>query len=112
MSHYTDISTLVKTKLPNFGYQLQLASGKVEAEIKTKEQIKQFLNALYGGAGPNGEVGFNVKEGTKFENLGKLGRTKLMGDEMLEFYTEEYARNGMGGTREYPALFVHGTNLV
>ena len=86
------------SKLPNFGYQLQLASGAVEEHIKTTAQIKQFLNGLYGGKGPNGEVGFDVRKGVLFENLPILRKTPLLDEEVLEYYAEEYCRNGMGGT--------------
>lgn len=64
---FTPLETLVQTKLPNFGYQIQLASGEVEKKIQSKEEIKQFLNALYGGQGPNGEVGFDIHKGLLFE---------------------------------------------
>ena len=87
------------SKLPNFGYQLQLASGAVEEHIKTKVQIKQFLNGLYGGKGPNGEVGFDVRKGVLFENLPILRKSALLDEEVLECYAEEYYRNGIGGTR-------------
>lgn len=86
--------------LPNFTYQLQLASGAVESHIKTKPQIKQFLNGMYGGTGPNGEKGFDVRKGVLFENLGVLRKTPLLGEEELEVYTEEFSRNGMGGGGE------------
>ena len=92
---------MVKTKLPNFGYQLQLASGAVEEHIQSKEEIKQFLNAVYGGRGPNGEVGVKVTKGIMFENLEKLGMTKLMSEEMLEYYTEQYVKSGMHGPCQY-----------
>lgn len=90
--------------LPNFGYQLHLASGEIERSIQSKEKIKQLLNGLYGGKGPNGEVGLSVREGVRLGDLGKLGRTRLMNEEMLEFYTGEYARNGMHGTREWSSF--------
>ena len=89
---------MVETSLPQFRYQIQLASGKVEERIQSKEQVKTFLNALYGGKGPNGEIGFDVRKGALFYNLPKLKNTSLMSEEMLDFYAEQYARKGMHGT--------------
>ena len=75
---YISLEDLVKTVLPNFGYQLQLGSGVVEKAISTKEEIRQFLNSLYGGRGAQGEVGFDVVQGANFENLPKLDPTPLL----------------------------------
>lgn len=94
------IENIVKTRLPNFGYQLQLASGAVEKHIQTKEDIKKFLNAIYGGRGLNGELGFDVEGGAIFRNLDNLEMTKWLSEEMLSYYADQYAKNGMHGTRE------------
>ena len=95
-THYS-LELIVKNKLPNFAYQLQLAGPDVEETIQGKDKIRQFLNAAYGGTGPNGEQGFNVYEGIVFENLPKLNRTPLMSAEELEDYTVEFARHGLHG---------------
>lgn len=100
-STYIPIEEIVETKWPNFRYQIHLASGEVEEHIQTKDEIKQFLNACYGGRGPNGESGFEMTSGTNFENLDKLGKTKLLNAETLEYYAEQYSRNGMHGTCEF-----------
>ena len=96
--NFVPLETAVNAKLPNFRYQIQLGSGIVEERIKSKAQIKDFLNALYGGKGPNGEYGFDTTNGVLFENLDKLGKTRLLSDDMLEYYAEQYVRNGMHGT--------------
>lgn len=85
--------------MPFWGYQLQLASGEIEKQIRSKEQIKQFLNAVYGGRGPNCEVGFDVRKGCSFENLSVLGKTKFLDERTLDYYAEQYARNGMHQTQ-------------
>ncbi|MCJ1478183.1 hypothetical protein MMC13_006859 [Lambiella insularis] len=95
---YVTLQDAVRTVLPNFGYQLQLGSGEVEKVLDTKQQIRLFLNALYGGRGPNGEVGFSPETGIIFENLSKLGPSPLLSEQELTYYVEEYARNGMRGT--------------
>ena len=76
------LEELVKTRLPNFTYQLQLASGEIEKHIQSKEEIKQFLNALYGGRGPNGEVGFIPEQGVLLENLPKLKPGRLLSEKV------------------------------
>lgn len=72
------LEELVKTRLPNFRYQLQLASGDIEKVITSRDQLRQFLNALYGGRGPNGEVGFLPQEGLLVENLPRLGPSRVI----------------------------------
>ncbi|KAL6717018.1 hypothetical protein ACLMJK_004932 [Lecanora helva] len=102
---FTPLKEMVKTRVPNFGYQIQLASGKVEEHIKSKEEIKRFLNALYGGKGPNGEQGFEVTKGVLFENLDKLRPTRLMSEEVLDYYAEQLRRKEIG----VPVLFIQAT---
>ena len=92
-----DLETMVKTVLPNFAYQLRLASGEVEERITTRAQIREFLNVIYGGRGKNGEVGFDVRKGPIYENLALAEPSPLVSAEMLDFYADEYARNGMHG---------------
>ncbi|KAI9773567.1 MAG: hypothetical protein M1840_006841 [Geoglossum simile] len=94
---YTPLETVVKEWIPNFAYQLQLRGPDVEANITTKQQIKQFLNAMYGGRGPNGEVGFSAMEGVLFQNLPILGPTPLLSAKELDYYVDEYARHGLHG---------------
>ncbi|KAI9713633.1 MAG: hypothetical protein M1812_006605 [Candelaria pacifica] len=95
---YTPLTHLVNTKLPNFRYQVQLGGKEVEDRLKTREDLKQFLNGVYGGQGPKGEVGFNTESGVLLDNLPKLGLTKLLSDRELDYYADEYARHGIHGT--------------
>ena len=84
--------------LPNFTYQVHFAGPEVEAVLGSNPQkIRQFLNTLYGGRGPNGESAFNVKKGVIFENLDKIGSNPFMDKETIDFYVNEYARHGMHG---------------
>lgn len=95
---FTPLDKLVKAVLPNFAYQLQLASGEVEKRIQTREQIRQFLNGMYGGKGPNGEMGFATNPGILFDNLPKLEPSRLLSEEELDHYADCYARNGLHST--------------
>lgn len=92
---FKPLEELVKTRLPNFTYQLQLGSGEIEKHISSKEQIKQFLNGLYGGRGPNGEVGFVPEQGVLLQNLPKLNPTPLLSEKVGHFAVDdEYSSNG------------------
>ena len=98
---YTSLEDRIKSgQLPNFGYQLQFANDKLEDKVTSREQIKQLLNAMYGGWSPNKERGFDVRHGIHLENLPRLGHTKLVDKKTLDYYANEYARNGMHGPCE------------
>ncbi|KAF1812511.1 alpha/beta-hydrolase [Eremomyces bilateralis CBS 781.70] len=87
----------VKGPLPQFGYQLHLASGEIEKNINTPEGIRQFLNGMYGARGPNRESTFDPVTGVSFENLPKVGKTKLLTDREMDYYTQEYSKHGLNG---------------
>ncbi|KAL9001569.1 MAG: hypothetical protein Q9169_000144 [Polycauliona sp. 2 TL-2023] len=104
---YTSLEDMIKSgKVPNFGYQLQLASGQLEEAIRSKAQIQQLLNGLYGGLTSEGLPGFDVKTGVHLDRLHQLKPTKMMNERLLEHYTEQYARNGIHGTcKQTRAIF-------
>ncbi|KAF2634599.1 alpha/beta-hydrolase [Massarina eburnea CBS 473.64] len=95
---YISTEDLVKGPLPQFGYQLQLASGEVEKSINDEQSIRQFLKGLYGGKGPNGEAAITPERGIQFENLPVLGDSKLLNGKMLDYYVQEYNRHGIHST--------------
>lgn len=82
MPQYISHEDVVRTRLPNFAYQLQFKSGEVEKAVKTKEEIKQFLLALYGGRTEDGQWGFSTEKGILFDRLGKLSLSRLVEDEV------------------------------
>ncbi|KAK3175486.1 hypothetical protein K4F52_010227 [Lecanicillium sp. MT-2017a] len=77
-------------KLKNFTYQLQLAGPEVQSKLQGEEKVRQFLNGMYGGSGPNGERAFKATEGVQFHNLDKLRQSPLVSKEELDYYTEQY----------------------
>ncbi|KAK3942962.1 alpha/beta-hydrolase [Diplogelasinospora grovesii] len=83
--------------LPNFKYQLQLGGPDVQREIVGKEKLRQLLNGIYGGRGPNREPAFSTEKGVLFENLDKIGQSPLLTPEETSFYVQEYERHGMRG---------------
>ncbi|KAL9049791.1 MAG: hypothetical protein Q9206_005356 [Seirophora lacunosa] len=108
---FTPLEVIVKSgRLPNFGYQLQLASGQLEDTIQSKEQIRQLLNALFGGRTSTGEPGFDVEHGIHLDRLHRLEDATLVGEEMLDYYANQYALNETGTVRVW-ALTPHGIRL-
>lgn len=79
---YFSTEDLVKGPLPQFGYQLHLASGEVEPKINTRELLRKFLNGIYGGKGPNGEVVFSPFDGVKFDALPNIGQSPLLSEKV------------------------------
>ncbi|KAF2735951.1 alpha/beta-hydrolase [Polyplosphaeria fusca] len=95
---YVSLEDLVAGFLPQFQYQIHLASGEVEKSVNSEATIRQFLKGLYGGRGPNGEAAFEPEKGVLAENLPKIGESKLMNGKVLDYYVREYSRNGIHST--------------
>lgn len=110
---FTPLEDIIKSgKLPNFGYQLQLASGQLEGAIQSRDQIRLLLNSIYGGRTSSGEPGVDVKNGVYLDRLPQLQDTPLVSKEMLDYYADEYARNGIHGTRKSIDSIVGGAALI
>ncbi|KAK8212116.1 epoxide hydrolase-like protein [Phyllosticta capitalensis] len=93
---YMSIEDVVNGPLPQFRYQLQLAAGDAEV-LTTKEELRNFMKFVSGGRGPNGEYGFHPLKGIILENLPKLERGPFMTEKELDFYAEQYSKNGLNG---------------
>lgn len=87
----------LKKRMPQFGYQEHLAGPDVEAAVKTPEQIRHFLNAVYGGRAPSRKPGIHPVHGVNLAELSTYGKTKLMSDREMDYYVQEYSRTGMHG---------------
>ncbi|TVY81704.1 Bifunctional epoxide hydrolase [Lachnellula suecica] len=83
--------------LPNFKYQIQLASSDVENFVVGEERIGQFLNGMYGGRTPSKGATFDVTHGCYLERLEAVGPSPILDKEELEFYVKRYAIHGMHG---------------
>ena len=81
---YLSLEDLVRGPLPQFGYQIHLASGEVEKSVNDEQSIRQFLKALYGAKGPKGEVGFDPSSGVLVENLSILGDSRVLNGEVWD----------------------------
>ncbi|KAL0932004.1 uncharacterized protein CTRU02_212957 [Colletotrichum truncatum] len=97
-THWFDLADLIAAgKFQNFKYQLQLRGPEVESRLTKAEDIRQFLQGIYGGRGSEGELAFTTDRGVVFENLGKIGPSPLLNDAEIEYYTENFAKSGLCG---------------
>ena len=79
----------MKGPLPQFGYQMQFAGLELETAIKSKRDMRNLLNGIYGGKGTNGEAALNPFKGVEFENLDKLQMTPLLSEEVIKNFVIE-----------------------
>ena len=111
---YLSLEDFVATIAPHFAYQLQFRSGELENAIRSEEDIKKFLSALYGGRTEDREVGFDAQVGVLLETLSRLRPSRLLNEEVcqsiyvsrincadsnqeLDYYAKEFSRNGLNG---------------
>ncbi|KAA8648145.1 hypothetical protein EYZ11_002689 [Aspergillus tanneri] len=94
---YFSIEEMVQKVAPHFAYQLQLSSGELEAPTRTKEGIKKFLSALYGGRTAEREVAWDAELGILLDKMERILPSKLLSEEELEYYATEFARHGLRG---------------
>ena len=85
--------------IPTIRYQVQFGSeeGLIESYTKDKTGIRNYLNAMYFGRSPKGELAMTPVEGYNAELAPILERSPLVSEEELEYYTAEYARKGLRG---------------
>lgn len=80
--------------LTHFGYQLQLKGPEVEEGIQGPEKVRQFLNSMYGGKTPSGELAFSTETGVLFDKLPETKKTLLLSEQELDYYVEQYCSQG------------------
>jgi hypothetical protein len=79
---FTSLDDVVANLFPHWGYQLQFRSGEVEKVVHKKEDIKQFLLALYGGKTSAGEWGFDPRKGIALDKLGQFQPSRILNGEV------------------------------
>ncbi|KIV80109.1 hypothetical protein PV11_07631 [Exophiala sideris] len=94
---YEPLGILVQSRLPNFAYQQHFASGEIEATVSSKSEIRQFLDNLYGARTPEGQVAFTAETGVDLAAQPRVGKNRLLTDEEMDYYVDEYARHGLNG---------------
>jgi pimeloyl-ACP methyl ester carboxylesterase len=84
----------VRTRLPNFAYQLQFAGPDVEQNVQGPEKIRQALIAITGGKNHNGERANDFTTGgMDFKKLEGMTKSPVMSDEELDHYVDEYMKH-------------------
>ncbi|KAF6820988.1 hypothetical protein CSOJ01_00423 [Colletotrichum sojae] len=97
-TYWFDLADLIAAgKFHNFKYQLQLRGEEVPERLTKPEDIRQFLQGIYGGHGQNGELVFNTDQGVIWENIGKIGPTPLLDDDEIAYYADNFAKGGLRG---------------
>ena len=81
---FLSIEQIVEKHLPQFRYQIQLASGEVEKMVNSKETMYNFFKGMYGAKGPNGEQAFDVLKGVLSKNFSKLGPCSLLSPKVCD----------------------------
>ncbi|KAF2751383.1 alpha/beta-hydrolase [Sporormia fimetaria CBS 119925] len=94
---YISLEQLADGPLPQFRYQIHLASGEVEKIVNDEQKIRQFLKGMYGAKGPNGEEAFDPCKGVIPENLPLIGESRILNGKVLDYYVREYSRHGVFG---------------
>ncbi|KAL4976838.1 Alpha/Beta hydrolase protein [Aspergillus desertorum] len=94
---YMTLEDMVSKVAPHFGYQLHFISGEIEQAVKSKEEHKQFLIALYGGKTQEKESAFDVHKGVDLEKMRRVRMSGLLEEEEVEYYAWEIARHGLRG---------------
>ncbi len=89
----------VVRRLPNFGYQAQFDGTEVDEGVVGREKIRAFLSIMFGARRRDGQVVFDVAKGVRVDKLEpkEIGETPLLSREEMEFYVDEYVRNGIRG---------------
>lgn len=105
------LEEMVRTVAPHFRYQIQFASGDLEKVIRSKAELKQLLCALYGGRTPQGEFGFDAEKGVLLDKVPYLKPSRLLSEEELEYYADEFARNGIHGPCMFDSRFFYAVRI-
>ncbi|RDW79175.1 alpha/beta fold hydrolase [Aspergillus mulundensis] len=94
---YMTLEDMVAKVAPHFAYQLHFVSGKIEQAVKSKDENKQFLIALYGGRTQEKEFAFDPHKGVNLGLLPRLKKTWVIEEDEMEYYAWEFARHGLRG---------------
>ena len=77
---WEEFETMVQSK-PNFQYHRRLGSSEFEAGLDSKPSIRRFFDAVYGGSGPDGEMGFSTSRALT-ENRAILSKGTQLSDKV------------------------------
>ncbi|KAI5195463.1 hypothetical protein E4T38_09046 [Aureobasidium subglaciale] len=94
---FISLKQMVDGPLPQFGYQIQLSEPGLENDLKAYDQIRRFLQAVYGGRSERGRSCFRPDIGLDFEAMKTIGTAPSLSGQELNHYTSEYMRHGLHG---------------
>ena len=69
---------IVSAGVPQFRYQLQLASGEIEAGVQTPDEIRGFLNGMYAGRTQSKHPFLRPETGINLSLLKDVGPSPLL----------------------------------
>lgn len=91
---WTSLEEIVRTRLPNFAYQLQFAGPDVEQHVQGPEKIGQTIVAITGGKNTRGErANDTTTGGLDFKKLEGMNESPFMSKEELDYYVSEYMKH-------------------
>lgn len=97
-AEWVDLAVLIENgTFPTLGYQLQWRDVSFDRNFTTQEQIRQLLNAGFGGLTPEGLPGWSEKFGLLYDRLPRLGPNPLVTGAELDFYVEKIHQKGIRG---------------
>jgi len=81
--------------LPNFGYQLQFAGDEVENGVKSAEDVRKFLNGMYGWGGKEGVRLMAVEKGFDISRMKQVdvGTSPIVTENEMDHYVSEYMKH-------------------
>lgn len=71
--------------------------GVIESHTQNNEGIRHFLNAMHGGLTKDGKKAITAVSGIDFECLPQLSASKLLDEEEMSYYVNEFSRTGLRG---------------
>ncbi|KAJ5620265.1 Epoxide hydrolase [Penicillium lagena] len=79
---YIPLEELSKTVLPNFAYQLQFKNGNLERVFRSRDGIRPFLVAMFGGRDNQGNLAWDAYSGLMIDKMAGLKPSGLLTDEV------------------------------
>ncbi|KAF5010350.1 hypothetical protein FDECE_3466 [Fusarium decemcellulare] len=79
----------------NFGHQRkETKASSAKIKIRDKEEVRQFLNAMFGGTTSEGEPVFDATNGILFDILPRLDQSHIISGDELDHYVSKYSHDG------------------
>ncbi|KAI2619197.1 alpha/beta-hydrolase [Hypoxylon sp. NC1633] len=96
-TEYVDLADQIAAgNASTFKYQLELRDQSLDRKIQNETEIREFLTAAYGGATPDGTLGF-TPDGFDLDIFPSLQPAKLLNGEELDLYVAEFLLHSFRG---------------